>query len=175
MGTAASRIYSGRTETRQPHSGAIADWFGPTDNGEGRDLSSDRKKRKICDYHRNCSRREPWLILIVLGVSLDLVSHFFLLSLSLHALGCASGVNETQSSKFALSNNLFNPTNRRPGPLASVGRKDGGLFSFAFWLFMSISVTSFTQSSSPPPLYAILGARSMVYATICFVAVLVFG
>ena len=102
-------------------------------------------------------------------------SLFFFLSLSLHTLGRVSGVNETQSFTFPLPNNPPNPTNRCPGPPAAVGRKDGGLFTFTFWLFMSISVMTFTQSSFHPPLYAILGFRSMVYATICFVAVLVFG
>ncbi|KAF9784478.1 hypothetical protein BJ322DRAFT_1064726 [Thelephora terrestris] len=40
---------------------------------------------------------------------------------------------------------------------------------------MSISVTGFTQSSFPSPIYALLGFRSMVYATVCFVAILVFA
>lgn len=125
----------------------------------------------------NCSRK-PRVVHLDRSRSLSRFSFsLFLslfLSLSLHAPGCVYGVNETQSFKFALSNNLFNPTNRRSGPPTSVSRKDGGLFSFSFWFFMTISVTSFTQSSFPP-LYAILGFRSMVYATICFVAVLVFG
>ena len=120
-------------------------------------------------------RRSPSPILIILGVALDFIFLFLFLSLSLHALGYATVLSLIKSFKSALSTNLLNPTNRRPGQPTSAGRKDGGLFSFAFWLFMSISLTSFTQSSFPPPLYALLGFRSMVYATVCFVAVLVFG
>lgn len=121
-------------------------------------------------------RRSPSPILIILGGAFDFIFLIFFLSLSLHALGHASGVRPTQSFKSAPSNNLFNAINRRPGgPQTSAGRKDGGLLSFTFWLFMSISVTSLTQSTFPSPVYALLGLRSMVYATVCFVAVLVFG
>ena len=85
-------------------------------------------------------------------------------------------MNPPQSPRIALSNTLFDPSNRHPGPPTSVSRKDGGVvFSFTFWLFMSISVTSLTQSSFSSPVYALLGFRSMVYATFCFVAILVFG
>jgi hypothetical protein len=118
-------------------------------------------------------RRSPSPILIILAP--DFLFPFFFLSLSLYAVGCASGVNPPQSFKTVLSNALFNPTDRRPGPPSSAGRKEGGLFSFTFWLFMSILVTSFAQSSFPSPIYTLLGFHSMVYATVCFVAVLVFG
>ena len=118
-------------------------------------------------------RRSPSPILIVLA--LDFLFLLFSLSLSLYIVGCASGVSPPQSFKIVLSNFLLNPTDRRPGPPTSAGRKDGGSFSFIFWFFMSISVTSFAQSSFPSPIYPPLGFRSMVYATVCFVAVLVFG
>jgi hypothetical protein len=111
--------------------------------------------------------------LIVLA--LDFLFLFFFISLSLHAVGCASGVDPPQTFKITPSNALLNPANRRLRPPTSAGRKDGGLFSFTFWFFMSISVTSFAQSSLPFPVYALLGFRSMVYATVCLIAVLVFG
>ena len=129
------------------------------------------------DGDRGGQAKVSFSILIILGVAVDFIFLFLFLSLSLHALGYATVLSLIESFKSALSNNLLNPTNCRPGQPTSAGRKDGGLFSFAFWyrLFMSISLTSFTQSSFPSPLYALLGFRSMVYATVCFVAVLVFG
>ena len=108
-------------------------------------------------------------------LALDFLFLFWFFSLTLCAVGCASGVDPPQSFKTVLPNALSNPTYRRPRPPTSAGRKDGGLLSFTFWLFMSISITSLAPSSFPSPVYALLGFHSMVYATVCFLAVLVFG
>ena len=118
-------------------------------------------------------RRSPSPILIILA--LDFLFLFWFFSLTLCAVGCASGVDPPQSFKTVLPNALFNPTYRRPGPPTSAGRKAGGLLSFTFWLFMSISITSLAPSSFPSPVYGLLGFHSMVYATVCFLAVLAFG
>ena len=138
-----------------------------------RQFSRHRHRRGIAAEIGTTERRSPSPILIVLA--LDFLFLFSFLSFSLYVVGCASGVHPLQSFKIPLSDALFNLANRRPGPPTFTGRKDGGLFSFVFWLFMSVSVASLAQSSFPSPAYALLGFRSMVYATVCFLVVFVFG
>lgn len=115
-------------------------------------------------------RRSPSPILIVFAL------HFLFFSFSLPPLRRLRERSEpTKGLELSLYNILFNARNRHPEPPTSAGRKDGGLFSFAFWLFMFISVASFTRFPPFSLIYALLSSRSMVYVTVCFVAVLVLG